>query len=53
MLRFADESPLELWISDYWRGLPAGSERFIQARPNTVVPAYSGDVTIVLSRERL
>jgi hypothetical protein len=53
ILRFRDAGPAQVLMAEYAGGLPAGGERFVQARPDSAIAAYSGDLTIVIKRAQL
>ena len=49
-LRFNSADPVEVLLAEYTDGLPAGAERFVQARPASALAAYDGDLTVVVKR---
>jgi hypothetical protein len=52
-LRFKSADPVEVLVAEYTSGLPAGAERFVQARPAWALAAYDGDLTVVVKRVEL
>ena len=49
----AGDAPLELYLGDRSRRLPAGGERLVRARGASGVPSGDGDATVVTRRVRL
>jgi len=49
-LHLTGTTPIEVLLAEYTAGLPAGAERFVQARPAWAIPGYDGDLTVVVKR---